>query len=135
MIYVNLKSKYAVSAMFSLAYYGQFCTVRSLSALINVPAPFLEQIMGSLKKAGLVKSIRGSQGGYQLLKSANEITVLDILLALEGPFKLTDGFSVHDVLKTYWQEVDVGIQRIFNQSLQNLVDEQKIKEHSLMYSI
>jgi Rrf2 family protein len=52
----------------------------------GIPARFLEQVLHAMKKAGLVSSQRGAQGGYVLTKKPSDVSVAEILEALEGPF-------------------------------------------------
>jgi Rrf2 family transcriptional regulator, cysteine metabolism repressor len=52
----------------------------------GIPARFLEQVLHAMKKAGLVSSVRGAQGGYVLSKKPSELSVAEILEALDGPF-------------------------------------------------
>ncbi len=59
--------------------------VREISESQGIPEEYLEQLMLALKRAGLVRSQRGVRGGYVLARSANQITVREILEALEGP--------------------------------------------------
>ena len=77
-------------------------------------ASYLEQLMAKLKKAGLIKSIRGAQGGYVLAKKSNEISVGDILRALEGdltPVKCSEldgnsGCSGSDCWFDYFRRIE-----------------------------
>lgn len=62
-------------------------SLRDIARRQNVSLDYLEQIVPALKSAGLVKAKRGAQGGYKLAKSPEEITVLEALRALEGPFE------------------------------------------------
>lgn len=59
--------------------------LREIARRQDVSESYLEQVFASLRKAGLVTALRGSQGGYELGRSAAEITVGDVLRALEGP--------------------------------------------------
>ena len=60
-------------------------TTHSLAERQDIPERYLEQLMVPLKRAGLIKSVRGFQGGYMLIKDARDITAGDIIRALEGP--------------------------------------------------
>ena len=62
-------------------------SLRDIAGRQNVSLDYLEQIVPALKSAGLVKAKRGAQGGYQLAKPPEDITVFDALRALEGPFE------------------------------------------------
>ena len=65
-------------------------SISSIAARQNISESYLEQLVGKLKKAGLVSSIRGAQGGYVLAKKPDEISVGDILRALEGDLSPID---------------------------------------------
>lgn len=56
----------------------------------DISEKYLEQIVTQLNRAGLVKSVRGAQGGYSLSQSPEEVTVGDVLRVVEGPFTLVD---------------------------------------------
>jgi len=89
---ISTRGKYSVNAMAELAkHYGKgpVCT-KLISERQNIPDPYLEQLLGQLRKAGLVYSIRGVQGGYQLSRSPEQITVGDILYAIEGHMAPSD---------------------------------------------
>jgi Rrf2 family protein len=87
------KGRYAVSALFDIAFYnqGRPTQVKDIAARQAIPARFLEQIFQDLKRAGLVGSKRGPKGGYSLLKAAGEIRLGDILVLTEGPLLGGDG--------------------------------------------
>jgi Rrf2 family protein len=59
---------------------------KSIARRQGIPARFLEQVLHTMKKAGLVSSQRGAQGGYVLSRKPSEVSVAEILEALEGPF-------------------------------------------------
>jgi Rrf2 family protein len=83
---ISAKSEYGLIALIDVAnHFGsEPIQVRNIANRYNIPERFLEQIMTTLKKAGLVRSIRGSHGGYQLAKTPWEITLGDALKALDG---------------------------------------------------
>lgn len=63
---------------------GALVTMRQAAEREDLSVKYLEQLGGSLVKAGVLKSVRGVSGGYMLARPANEITALDVLLATEG---------------------------------------------------
>lgn len=86
------KGRYGVRALFHLAYHhGESpAQMRSIAGEAQVPLRFLEQIFHELKRAGLLTAKRGPNGGYQLARPATQISVGDIVRALEGSaFALT----------------------------------------------
>ncbi|MDO5345938.1 MAG: Rrf2 family transcriptional regulator [Lachnospiraceae bacterium] len=80
------KERYGLRALIDLALHSETETVSisSISARQNISEAYLEQLVAKLKKAGLVVSSRGAQGGYKLAKPAEEISVGDVLRAVEG---------------------------------------------------
>lgn len=83
---ISSKGRYALVSMTSIAQNyesGKFITVISIAEKFGISKIYLEQVFSLLKRGGLVISVKGSQGGYQLAKSPELITVFDILLAIE----------------------------------------------------
>ena len=80
-------------AMFDLAQrYGEGpIPLKLIAERQQVSEHYLEQLMGALRKAGLVGSVRGAQGGYELLTHPENITIGDIIRALEGPVLTVHG--------------------------------------------
>jgi len=89
---LSTKGRYGVKAMFELAlHYGEEpVSIKSIAEKQNISEYYLEQLFSSLRKAKLIKSIRGAQGGYVLAKPPAEITAGDILDVLEGPIEISE---------------------------------------------
>jgi Rrf2 family protein len=87
MISITAKSKYALRALLELAAHGgdHPVAINELATARQIPLQFLEQVFASLRRAGLLQSVRGARGGYRFARSPAEITVLDIVEALDGP--------------------------------------------------
>lgn len=92
---LSTKSRYGVRALFDMAYHAGTLPsqIKDISRRQAISPRYLEQIFQDLKKAGLLKSKRGPQGGYQLARKPHEITVRDIVLAAEGEVSLVDCVS------------------------------------------
>lgn len=89
---VSTKSRYGVAAMVDLAqHYGEGpVALRGVAERQQVSEHYLEQLMSSLRRAGLVRSLRGAQGGYELAKPPANVSVGDIVRAMEGPIAPVD---------------------------------------------
>lgn len=83
---ISTKGRYGLRAILDIAINseGESITLKSIADRQGISETYLEQLIPSLKKAGLVKSVRGAQGGYLLAHPASEISVGQILRALEG---------------------------------------------------
>jgi Rrf2 family protein len=90
MLKVSNKGRYAVRALFDLAFLAsdQPAQIRDIAERQRIPVRFLEQIFQDLKRARLVDSKRGPRGGYQLARPPERICVGDVLRALDGPIAL-----------------------------------------------
>lgn len=114
---VSTRGDYASRALLSLALHdGEGPTsVRDIAERTGLPQPYLEQILLALKGAGLVRSKRGVGGGYVLARAPHEITLAQIVSAVDGPIQAgdfgephTDGACDHEgqcVLLAIWGDV------------------------------
>lgn len=93
---LSKKSRYGITALIDLAVYAkdQCVQLSSIAERNNISVKYLEQIFSSLRKSGLVRSVKGPQGGYLLAKSPESITVADVIYALDGSYLLEDERSV-----------------------------------------
>ncbi|HMG43409.1 MAG TPA: Rrf2 family transcriptional regulator [Acidimicrobiales bacterium] len=90
---VSTRGDYASRALLSLALHGDAAgptSVRDIAERTALPQPYLEQILLALKGAGLVRSKRGVGGGYVLARPPEQITLSDIVSAVDGPITLGD---------------------------------------------
>ncbi len=88
---LSTKSRYGLNAMYHLALNeGEVMTLKELSQRTLVTQPYLEKVMGMLRKGKLVKTTRGIMGGYTLAKKPNEITIGQILRILEKDLAFSD---------------------------------------------
>ncbi|MEN6350576.1 MAG: Rrf2 family transcriptional regulator [Syntrophomonas sp.] len=92
---LSTKGRYGVRAMLDIAQSQAEgpVAIHNIAKRQNLSNRYLEQLLIPLKQAGLVKSIRGSQGGYVLGRKPSEITVGDIIRVLEGPISPVDCVS------------------------------------------
>jgi Rrf2 family iron-sulfur cluster assembly transcriptional regulator len=92
----SLQVQYAICGMFDLAYngHGEPVQIRVISQRQAIPARYLEQIFGRLRRSDLVTSKRGPGGGYTLARTAATITLREVLEAVEGP--LAESIAMDD---------------------------------------
>lgn len=137
---ISTKGRYGLRALIDLALYSEIepVSINSIALRQGISERYLEQLMTLLKKAGLIKSIRGAGGGYVLAKEIDEISVGDILRALEGnlepvecsAYREEDGCQAADkcVTKYVWQRINESINRTVDEiSLRQLVEESRSK--------
>lgn len=120
---ISTKGRYAVRVMLDLAKHntGECIKVKEIAERQGVSEKYLEQIIGVLNKAGYVKSVRGAQGGYRLVKEPGEYTVGMILRLTEGSLAPVACLDVEaetcdrvDTCETLavWKELQNAINRV-----------------------
>ena len=103
MLGLSSKGKYGLAAVLELGLYEQAgpIQIKTIAKKRSIPQKYLEQVLSDLKRNNIVKSFRGSQGGYTLAKPSDQIKVYDILSCLEGPCLLSGNACDCQVLKTF----------------------------------
>ena len=137
---LSTKGRYGLRALLDVAVHSdeELVSISSIAARENISEAYLEQLMARLKKAGLIVSQRGAQGGYRLAKPPGQISVGDILRALEGnldavtcPGLSEEGCSGSEacVTKYVWQKINDSIAKTVDEiSLCMLVRESRQAE-------
>ncbi len=135
---ISTKGRYGLRALIDLAQYSEIepVSINSIATRQGISERYLEQLMTLLKKAGIVKSIRGAGGGYVLTKSMDSISVGDVLRALEGSLEPVECAAFSDeasceasggcVTKYVWKRIHESINKTVDEiSLEQLVNESK----------
>ena len=134
---LSTKGKYGRRAMIDLAQFSgeEAVSISSISQRQSISESYLEQLFAKLRKAGLVLSIRGAQGGYRLAKPSDTISVGDVLRALEGNLEAVECSAHTDegcqgadlcVTKYVWQRINESIAKTVDEMmLSQLVEESK----------
>ncbi|HWP96341.1 MAG TPA: Rrf2 family transcriptional regulator [Syntrophomonadaceae bacterium] len=145
---ISTKGRYGLRAMLDLALCsgGDHVALNTIAERQNISSNYLEQVFSILRKAGLVNSVKGAQGGYVLADSLNRITVGQILRALEGDLCVSSdngenesGNSVEYCLKKQvWNKINESINTVVDAiTLEDLLIEYKKMQGnmSLMFYI
>ena len=129
---ISTKGRYGLRAYIDLARYGteELVSICSIAQRQHLSERYLEQLMAKLKKAGLVKSVRGAGGGYVPARDVSTVSVGDVLRALEGDMELVSCAAFHAdeecdmkdqcVTKYVWKKI--------NESIIHTIDEITIDE-------
>jgi len=134
---VSTKGRYGLRAMVDLAVYsnGEHVALNSIAQRQNISENYLEQVFASLRKSGLVKSVKGAQGGYVLSRRASEIYIGEILKVLEGSLSVVENEKSDDmdpnslqycIKVNLWDKLDDGINKLVDSiTLEDLSNEYK----------
>jgi Rrf2 family protein len=121
---VSAKVDYALRAMLELAAAGGLVKGEQLATAQGIPQKFLESILLDLRHAELVTSRRGVEGGYALGRPAEEITLADVIRAVEGPIATVRGVRPDDVeyegaataLASVWLELRSAMRSVLDET-------------------
>ncbi len=138
---VSAKTEYACLAMLELASSfgsGQPVQIRRIADRHGIPARFLVQILLQLKGSGYVNSTRGAAGGYELLRSPRQITLADVIGAIEGPEDsapvVNSDAAAARVLRNCWQEVTLAEKKMLaNITLADLAERVRKQAEPMYY--
>lgn len=139
---LSTKGRYGVKAVLDLAinYGKEHVSIKSIAERKNVSEYYLEQLFAQLRKAGIIKSIRGAYGGYSLTRPPSEITVYDIIEVLEGTIEISDCIEETTctnmdccATRLLWVRIKDSIDSVLKSTtLQDMVDDynkmKKVKE-------
>ncbi len=122
MVRISAKVDYAVRAVCELAAHDADAPLKAeqLASAQDIPLSFLNNILVDLRRAGIVRSLRGQVGGHRLARTASEVTIADIIRAVEGPLadvrgvrpELLSFVGPASALRDVWLANRVGVRRV-----------------------
>jgi len=125
MIRLTKQTDYGIVLMTLLAHQpGEFFNAPDLSLAARLPLPMVSKILKLLARAGLLDSHRGVKGGYVLARPAQEISVADIIGALDGPIAMTEciedspdacTYEAHCGVRQNWQRINRAVRRALDE--------------------
>jgi Rrf2 family protein len=136
MLSVTAKTQYGLVALLELTenYGKNLVQISDIVRRRNVPKNYLEQILNRLLKTGIVKSVRGNKGGYELGRHPDDISLLMIVESLEGTLDLHNT-KVCAALDEVLEKVEKTVEQLMDVSISQLSNRQKVLEQQIMFSI
>ena len=124
-MHISAKVDYAVRALLALADAGgEAVPAEALATTAELPRQFLQNILNQLRRGGLVASQRGSEGGYRLARPAADISLADVMRAVEGPLAEVRGdrpeHTIYKGSAEHLQEVWVAVRASLRAVLENV---------------
>ncbi|MBD2109123.1 Rrf2 family transcriptional regulator [Nodosilinea sp. FACHB-141] len=142
---LSSKSEYALLALLELSPHyasGEPLQIRQIASQQNIPDRYLEQLLATLRRAGLVKSQRGARGGYLLARDPWKITLYDVVSCIEGFEPQADPTQVSNtpeaqVIQGVWGEVRQAAEGVLQKyTLQDMVEKRNAQQQvDIMYYI
>lgn len=136
MLSISTKTQYGLVALIELAenYENGLVKISDIVKRRNVPRNYLEQILNRLLKVGIVKSVRGNRGGYQLGDHPDNILLISIVESLEGPiyFHNSNVFKAFDEIL---EQAGKTVRKLMDISLSSLMERQRMLEQQISFVI
>jgi Rrf2 family protein len=135
----SIKVQYGIQAALELAkkFNAGPVQIRDIARDQKIPIRYLEQLLLILKRRHLLSSVRGKEGGYSLAKHPSDITVLEVIEALDGPIEFANKrLKRHPVLFELFENVQVSFRDLLRKTtLEDLVFKLSRKERAYIYNI
>ncbi|MFC1816553.1 RrF2 family transcriptional regulator [Thermodesulfobacteriota bacterium] len=137
MFYITSKGVYGISAILELAdnYGNGLLQIKAIAQKRKIPKHYLVQLLNRLLKSGLIKSVRGNKGGYELNDDPGNISFLQVLELLEGAIELEKSYPSNDAIKELLKGTEKKIKQIFDISLAELLLKQQQYDKNVMFHI
>lgn len=140
---ISTKGSYGLRAIIDLSLNskGEYVSLISIAERQNISKNYLEQVFSSLRKSGIVKSVKGSQGGYLLNGDPSEITAGDILRALEGDLSVAKSELKANkidacIRRSLWDKIDEKVFELVDSiTLEDLINDYRRDSDFSMYYI
>jgi FeS assembly SUF system regulator len=119
MLRISKLTDYAIVLMAELTQSGELLSAHALAERVHIEAPTAGKVLKLLAGAGLVESVRGASGGYRVTRPAEDISVAEVIAAIEGPIAMTEcsvepGLCHQESscnLRSNWQQISVAVAR------------------------
>lgn len=134
---LTAKSRYGLPAVFRLARQtdGELVQVKELAGEEGIPIQYLEQILNRLVKSGLVRAIRGKNGGYRLARPADRTSFLEVLEALEGSLEVARGSKAGTAVHELFRSTEAVIRQTLDIPLSEVLEREAQAEGNYVFQI
>jgi Rrf2 family transcriptional regulator, cysteine metabolism repressor len=143
MLELSSRGTYALLAVFELALayeVGEPLQIKELASRQNIPDRYLEQLLATLRRRGLVKSQRGARGGYLLSRSPSVISIWEIMETIEGEeceqTSPTESTLELSLIREVWTKATCQVEKTLRTiTLKDLCENRSLRQATLMYYI
>lgn len=135
---ISTRGRYGLTIVVQLGrHYGEGpVPLRQIAEQYELSEAYLEQLVRPLRKAGIVKSVRGAQGGYELNRAPHFITAGDVIREVEGPITVVDEIDQHPVeQKKLWLSLSEAIRKVLDETTIDhlLIEDEAIEDGYMFY--
>lgn len=143
---ISMRCDYGIRAVSDLAKHQGVGPIPSaeIAARQSIPEAYLDQLLNTLRKGGLVKTVRGARGGHMLARTPDQLTMADVVHALEGtsaPVECLDDSSTCKLVSScgqrdVWRQIQQATERILSTTtIADLVEREEAREQRAVYVI
>jgi Rrf2 family transcriptional regulator, cysteine metabolism repressor len=127
---ISTKGRYGLRAMVDLAIHSSegHVALNAIAKRQDISVNYLEQVFSSLRKAGLVKSVKGAQGGYSMAMGPSQMTVGMILRSLEGKLVVVDDANVTGFGNSISDCIQTMVWDVMTETINNMVDRMTLED-------
>ena len=137
MFTLSVKAMYGLTAVLELGlnYSKGPMLIRDIAEAHAIPQHYLEQILVTLKKGGIVESYRGINGGYTLGSHPAHVKVIDILSLLEGQLEILKAPQREGILHFFWHDIEKAIKHTIEVTIHDLILQKQGFDKRIDYEI
>lgn len=137
MLTLSVKAVYGICAIVELALHYEKgpIQIKDIAEAHDIPRHYLEQLLVIMKKAGIVKSFRGAQGGYILGRSPSEIKAGEIFESLDGALSIVPNQKRNNALSFFWVDLESDIRSKLDVTIEELLLQKQQQEGHFIYNI
>lgn len=138
---ISARCDYACKALLELALHWpnkEPVQLHTISESHKIPTKYLVQILIQLKRVGLIESSRGKQGGYNLIKNPNAITLGEVMREMGGPLLplAKTALEIESEFAAIWEEVETAMAKILDKvTFEDIINRVRGKEKAIIYQI
>jgi Rrf2 family protein len=137
MFALTTKTRYSLSALLEMArhYGGGLLQVKDIAGRHAISPQYLEQLLNRLVHAGLVRAVRGKNGGYTLAHPPDHTTLIELLEALEGPLGLSRSHPEEDAVKEIYRQAEEQFKKTLDVPLSEVLKRQEAFNRQFVFHI
>ena len=138
MLVLSSKVKYAIAALMELVdcYEKGLLQSKVIAERRSIPPNYLEQLLNQLTRAGIVRAVRGSKGGYELAVPPEDVTFLQVCEVMEGCLETAGNDTQRsDAVHDLHREAEQEVKRVFSVSLRALLARQQARDEMMQESL
>ena len=137
MFALTTKTRYSLSAILEIArcYGAGLVQVKDIAVRHSISPQYLEQLLNRLAHAGIVRAVRGKNGGYALTNPPGQTSLLNLLESLEGPLEIAQNHAAEDAVKDIYKQMEDQIRKVLDVPISEILKRQEESDRQVIFHI